>query len=394
MRASTRTVLEMVNLREQCSWVHKDKGEATRKAKDLVAGRCQEGGRAPGPLPEGDADVEGGPRHRRRHRRHISRAAARQLGIQGAHGREELQHRRPDGPAEQDLPDARLRPVHTQPAGWSMSASNPNIDLLHRSRGGRGLGLPGELSGEGTHRGRKGSTRRSASAAPSARRSARSRCRTSSRSASTSGRRSTSPSRRRSPHPMSSISRTASSAGRAPRSAPRMPSTWRTRGGFQEVDVGAIIVATGFDMFDVKRLHEYDTSLPDVITATQMERLMINECGAGMVLKRKSDGNRVKKVAFVLCAGSRTRKVGVPYCSKICCNYAIKQSVILQEDLPVHAGLRLLHRHPGRGKRASRSSTCARWRSSGSSTSTERSRTSRRARPGSWSGPRMSRSAR
>ena len=53
-----------------------------------------------------------------------------------------------------------------------------------------------------------------------------------------------------------------------------------------------------------------------------------------MVLKRKADGNRVKKVAYVLCAGSRTRKVGVPYCSKICCNYAIKQSVILRKTFP------------------------------------------------------------
>ena len=99
-------------------------------------------------------------------------------------------------------------------------------------------------------------------------------------------------------------------------------------------DVGAMIICTGFDLFDVTRLREYDTSLPDVITATQMERLMINECGAGMVLKRKADGNRVKKVAFVLCAGSRTRKVGMPYCSKICCNYAIKQAVILRKTFP------------------------------------------------------------
>jgi heterodisulfide reductase subunit A len=98
--------------------------------------------------------------------------------------------------------------------------------------------------------------------------------------------------------------------------------------------VGAIIVATGFDMFDVHALHEYDTSLPDVVTATQMERLMINEAGAGMILKRRADGARVKKVAFVLCAGSRTRKVGMPYCSKICCNYATKQAVILRKTFP------------------------------------------------------------
>lgn len=103
---------------------------------------------------------------------------------------------------------------------------------------------------------------------------------------------------------------------------------------FEEFSVGVVIMATGFDMFDVKKLTEYDTSLPDVITGTQMERLMINECGAGMVLKRKADGNRVKKVAYVLCAGSRTRKIGVPYCSKICCNYAIKQTVILRKTFP------------------------------------------------------------
>ena len=101
-----------------------------------------------------------------------------------------------------------------------------------------------------------------------------------------------------------------------------------------DLKVGAIVMATGFDLFDVNELHEYDASLPDVITATQMERMMINECGAGMVLKRKADGKRVKKVAYALCAGSRTRKVGVPYCSKICCNYATKQAVILRKTFP------------------------------------------------------------
>jgi heterodisulfide reductase subunit A len=98
--------------------------------------------------------------------------------------------------------------------------------------------------------------------------------------------------------------------------------------------VGAIIMATGFDMFDVGALSEYETTLPDMITATQMERLMINEAGSGMILKRRADGARVKKVAFILCAGSRTRKTGMPYCSKICCNYATKQAVILRKTFP------------------------------------------------------------
>ncbi len=98
-----------------------------------------------------------------------------------------------------------------------------------------------------------------------------------------------------------------------------------------ELDVGVIITATGFNLFDPKSLAEYHYEHDDVITALQMERLFINEAAEGKVLKRKSNGKRVKKVAYLLCVGSRDINKGVAHCCKVGCTYAIKQSVQLRE---------------------------------------------------------------
>ncbi len=101
----------------------------------------------------------------------------------------------------------------------------------------------------------------------------------------------------------------------------------------EELKVGAIIVATGFDLLDPERLGNYHPEHPDVITSLQLERLIERELAEGRVLKR-SDGKRVKSVAYILCAGSRDPHRGVPYCSAVCCPYAIKQSILLKEYLP------------------------------------------------------------
>lgn len=101
---------------------------------------------------------------------------------------------------------------------------------------------------------------------------------------------------------------------------------------FIELDVGAIIVATGFDSFDPSVLAEYNYQHDDVITAMQMERLMIMEAGEGKALKRLSNGKRIKKIAYLLCVGSRDVNRGVPYCCKICCTYAIKQAILLKKN--------------------------------------------------------------
>lgn len=98
-----------------------------------------------------------------------------------------------------------------------------------------------------------------------------------------------------------------------------------------ELDFGVIIVATGYELFDPSSLGEYNFQHKDVITALQMERLMINEAGEGKVLKRLSNGSRVKKIAYLLCVGSRDVNKGVAHCCKVGCTYAIKQSVQLRE---------------------------------------------------------------
>jgi len=70
------------------------------------------------------------------------------------------------------------------------------------------------------------------------------------------------------------------------------------------LNVGSIILATGFDMIDLERLRSYYPEHSSCITALQMERLIETELTEGKVLK-KNDGSRVKSIAYVLCAGSR-----------------------------------------------------------------------------------------
>lgn len=97
--------------------------------------------------------------------------------------------------------------------------------------------------------------------------------------------------------------------------------------------VGSIIVCTGFDLIDAHRLKTYSPEHPSCITALQMERLIEEELTVGKVLK-KDDGSRVKSIAYILCAGSRDPHKGLPYCSRVCCPYAIKESILLKEFLP------------------------------------------------------------
>jgi heterodisulfide reductase subunit A len=98
---------------------------------------------------------------------------------------------------------------------------------------------------------------------------------------------------------------------------------------------GAIIVATGFDLFDARALGEYGYGrYPDVITGLELERLM-NASGPthGHVL-RPSDGRPPKTVVLVSCVGSRDEKIGRPYCSVVCCMYLAKHAIMLKEHDP------------------------------------------------------------
>ncbi len=98
---------------------------------------------------------------------------------------------------------------------------------------------------------------------------------------------------------------------------------------------GAIVVATGYDLFDATVYGEYGYGrYPDVITGLELERLM-NASGPtyGHVL-RPSDGKPPKTVVLVSCVGSRDVHVGRPYCSVFCCMYLAKHAIMLKEHDP------------------------------------------------------------
>ncbi|MCF2137772.1 MAG: FAD-dependent oxidoreductase [Candidatus Thorarchaeota archaeon] len=99
-----------------------------------------------------------------------------------------------------------------------------------------------------------------------------------------------------------------------------------------ELDVGTIIVATGYKIFDVGQYGRFGYGkYPNVINALEYERL-INAAGptSGNLL-RPSDGTRPRKIAFIQCVGARDTQKGVPECSRICCMYGIKNAVMARE---------------------------------------------------------------
>jgi len=100
---------------------------------------------------------------------------------------------------------------------------------------------------------------------------------------------------------------------------------------YLELNVGAIVVCTGFEQLDPSSLDEYGfKKSPDIVTNLQFERILAN----GM--RRPSDGKVPRRIAFVLCVGSRTRNREncVQYCCKIGCMVAVKQALIAKMISP------------------------------------------------------------
>lgn len=99
-----------------------------------------------------------------------------------------------------------------------------------------------------------------------------------------------------------------------------------------EVSVGAIVIATGYELFDVSKYQRLGYGrFKNVINALEYERL-INAAGpTGGNLMRLSDGKIPKSIGFVQCVGARDVKMGVPYCSRVCCMYGIKNAVMAKE---------------------------------------------------------------
>jgi len=100
-----------------------------------------------------------------------------------------------------------------------------------------------------------------------------------------------------------------------------------------ELNVGSIVVATGFDLFDPKLKPEFGYGIyPNVLHGLELERL----CSAsGPTLGEiVIEGKKPKDVVFIQCVGSRDKTVGNEYCSRVCCMYTAKQAHLLRDKIP------------------------------------------------------------
>jgi len=100
-----------------------------------------------------------------------------------------------------------------------------------------------------------------------------------------------------------------------------------------EFDVGSIVLAPGFEAFDPSRFDTYAyTSLPNVVTSLEFERILSATGPFSGHLIRPSDHKEPKKIGWLQCVGSRDlNRCDNAYCSSVCCMYAIKQTVIATE---------------------------------------------------------------
>ncbi|HYP67242.1 MAG TPA: hydrogenase iron-sulfur subunit [Thiobacillaceae bacterium] len=105
-------------------------------------------------------------------------------------------------------------------------------------------------------------------------------------------------------------------------------------GSIATEDIGAIVQATGFDLYDANKLPEFGYGkTPDVVDQAGLEALA--RAANGGPIKRPSDGKEVKSVAFVQCAGQRDASgKHLTYCSGTCCNISIKQAMYFKDANP------------------------------------------------------------
>jgi len=101
------------------------------------------------------------------------------------------------------------------------------------------------------------------------------------------------------------------------------------------LNVSAIIVATGFNLYNASLISEYGyRRYENVLTSLEFERLVSASGPTGGHITRPSDGKIPKKIAFIQCVGSRGLGRGVAYCSSACCMYATKEAILIKEHEP------------------------------------------------------------
>lgn len=103
---------------------------------------------------------------------------------------------------------------------------------------------------------------------------------------------------------------------------------------YLDLDVGAVIVATGWDEYQIINSGEYNYGkYPDVITQIELERMLSPIGPTGGHVYRISDGVIPERVAMIQCVGSRTLR-GNQYCSGVCCNVSLKNAQLLRQEYP------------------------------------------------------------
>jgi len=102
------------------------------------------------------------------------------------------------------------------------------------------------------------------------------------------------------------------------------------------LNVGAVILAIGFDEYDPTPLKEFGYGKHlNVITSIEFERILSASGPHSGLIIRPSDGIIPKKIAFLQCIGSRDRNHGIEYCSSVCCMYSTKEAVIAKEHMNI-----------------------------------------------------------
>ena len=110
----------------------------------------------------------------------------------------------------------------------------------------------------------------------------------------------------------------------------------KNNGGFSveangmALDADAVLIATGYDLFDSRRKEEFGYGIYDnVISSADLEERFKAEKPI-----TSANGSELKRVAFIHCVGSRDEKAGNHYCSKVCCVTGVKQAIELRQRLP------------------------------------------------------------
>ncbi|PNX45361.1 MAG: hypothetical protein BV459_08615, partial [Thermoplasmata archaeon M11B2D] len=102
-----------------------------------------------------------------------------------------------------------------------------------------------------------------------------------------------------------------------------------------ELNVGSIILAPGYELFDALQKSEYGYGrFPNVVNSLEFERILSASGPFSGHVVRPSDEQEPKRVAWIQCVGSRDNACGKNYCSSVCCTYAIKEAVIAKEHVP------------------------------------------------------------